>query len=99
MPQSFTALIQPDELQPHLADPGWVVFDCRHQLMDKAYGARAYAESHLPGARFADVDHDLSAPITPQTGRHPLPDMGAFSAWLAALGVNADSQVVAYDDN
>jgi thiosulfate/3-mercaptopyruvate sulfurtransferase len=99
MTRDYTALIQPDELQPMLRHPGWAVFDCRHALLDKAYGQRAYRESHLPGARFADVGHDLSAPITPLSGRHPLPDPAVFAAWLASRGVSADSQVVAYDDS
>jgi thiosulfate/3-mercaptopyruvate sulfurtransferase len=99
MTRAFTTLVQPEDVQPRLRDRDWVIFDCRHQLLDKAYGQRVYRESHLPGARFADVDHDLSSPITPETGRHPLPDPAAFSAWLAARGVNGDSQVVAYDDS
>lgn len=92
----WTTLISPAALATHLGDPQWVVFDCRHQLQDKEYGHRAYAASHIPGARFADVDADLSGPIRLDTGRHPLPDVEAFAAWLGRQGV--ESQVVAYDD-
>ncbi len=99
MARDFTALIQPEELEPRLRDPEWVIFDCRHALLDKALGAGVYRESHLPGARFADVDRDLSSSITPLTGRHPLPDPNAFSDWLAMRGVSVTSQVVAYDDS
>lgn len=94
----YTALMPPEALQAHLRDRDWVVFDCRHSLQDKGYGQRAYREAHLPGARFADLDQDLSAPVTAESGRHPLPDPAAFSAWLAARGVSTTSQVVAYDD-
>jgi thiosulfate/3-mercaptopyruvate sulfurtransferase len=99
MSSKFTTLIQPEDLQPRLRDRDWVIFDCRHALLDKAHGQRVYRESHLPRARFADVDHDLSSPITPQTGRHPLPEPASFSAWLASRGVSGDSQVIAYDDS
>jgi thiosulfate/3-mercaptopyruvate sulfurtransferase len=96
---AYTTLIAPADLAPHLGDPAWIVFDCRHQLQDKAYGHRVYAASHLPGARFADMDADLSAPIRPDTGRHPLPEIAAFAAWLGQQGVTPATQVVAYDDS
>lgn len=99
MAKGYSALVAPETVQEHLRDRDWVLFDCRHQLTDKAYGQRAYREAHLPGARFADIEHDLSSPITPQSGRHPLPDMGQFADWVAARGVSGDSQVVAYDDS
>ncbi len=95
----FSTLIAPAELAEHLSDPVWIVFDCRHQLLDKAYGHRVYATSHIPGARFADLDTDLSAPIRPDTGRHPLPEPDRFAAWLGEQGVTSASQVVAYDDS
>ncbi len=96
---AFETLIAPAEMAPHLGDPAWIVFDCRHQLQDKAYGERVYRAAHIPGARFADMEADLSAPIQPDTGRHPLPDPERFGAWLGGQGVGADSQVVAYDDS
>lgn len=95
----FETLIAPGDLAPHLGDPAWIVFDCRHQLQDKAYGERVYRVAHIPGARFADMETHLSAPIRPDTGRHPLPDPLRFAAWLSEQGVGPDSQVVAYDDS
>ena len=58
-----------------------------------------YAQSHLPGAHFASVDHDLSAPVTGKNGRHPLPDIATFAAWLGNKGVTNGVQVVGYDDS
>jgi len=95
----YRALISSAELAPQLNDSRWVLFDCRHQLTDKAHGKRAYANGHIPGARFADMDETLAARVTPGSGRHPLPDMDAFARWLAAQGVGAGTQVVAYDDS
>lgn len=92
-----TTLISVAELAANLADPDVVVFDCRHELTNPDFGARAYAESHIPGARFAHVDKNLSGPLTGKNGRHPLPDAGEFMQWLGRMGVSARSQVVGYD--
>ena len=93
----YTTLISVADLANHLHDPDVVVFDCRHDLTDADFGARAYAESHIAGARFASVDRNLSDPLTGTNGRHPLPDPDVFSAWLSRMGVSHSSQVVAYD--
>ncbi|MEI6106220.1 MAG: sulfurtransferase [Opitutae bacterium] len=91
-------IIGPGELQPHLADPDWVVFDCRHDLFDEAKGARAYAAGHVPGAFFAPVDTVLSGTKTGTNGRHPLPRPMDFAAFLNRHGVTPTTQIVAYDD-
>jgi len=95
---NHTTLIDAAELARHLDDPGCVVFDCRHDLMRPQAGAAAYEVSHLPNARFAHCDRDLAAPLTGRNGRHPLPDPAVFSAWLGAMGVSNDTQVIGYDD-
>lgn len=91
-------LIDTASLAIHLADPTWVIFDCRHDLVDTAKGARVYAEGHLPGSFFAAVDTALSGPKSGTNGRHPLPAPEAFASFLAAHGVTAETQIVAYDD-
>jgi thiosulfate/3-mercaptopyruvate sulfurtransferase len=91
-------LISIEELTRRLNDPSLVVFDCRHDLKDPGAGQREYAAGHVPGARFADLDRDLSGPKTGTNGRHPLPDPEKFAAWLGACGVAPAMQVVAYDD-
>ena len=77
--------------------PQTVLFDCRHDLAQPAWGAAQYAASHIRGALFANLDTDLSGAKTASGGRHPLPDRDAFVAWLASKGVAADSTVVVYD--
>ncbi len=52
---------------------------------------------HLPGARFVSVDDDLAGPAGAVVGRHPLPPPDAFADRLGALGIGAQSAVVAYD--
>lgn len=94
---NYTTLVDTSTLAAHL-DSGWSVFDCRFVLRDPPAGERAYREGHIPGARFLDLNRDLASPITPASGRHPLPDPQTLAAKLAAAGVSHDTQVVAYDD-
>jgi thiosulfate/3-mercaptopyruvate sulfurtransferase len=90
-------LIEPAELAACLTDPDLAVVDCRHDLLRPDWGAQAYAESHIAGALFAHLDRDLSGPTTPQTGRHPLPDIERFAETLSQWGIDDRVQVVAYD--
>ncbi|WP_027856167.1 sulfurtransferase [Marinobacterium jannaschii] len=94
----YTTIVNADTLQQHLNDPDWLLIDCRFSLADSGYGKRLYGEGHIPGARYLDLDEDLSSAITPQTGRHPMPDADALSTRLKALGLKSGQQVVVYDD-
>ncbi|MDQ1727747.1 MAG: thiosulfate/3-mercaptopyruvate sulfurtransferase [Frankiaceae bacterium] len=58
----------------------------------------AYRASHLWGAVFVDVDHDLAAPASAAAGRHPMPTPEAFAATMSRLGIGDDTTVIAYDD-
>jgi thiosulfate/3-mercaptopyruvate sulfurtransferase len=89
--------MQAEELNQRLEDPFLRLFDCRFDLARPDAGREAYASGHLPGAVYADLNRDLSAPQTPRSGRHPLPAPAEFTAKLRAFGVNRDSVVVAYD--
>jgi len=95
---TYTTLVSVIELAAHLDDSDWIVFDCRHDLGDTEMGRRAYAQSHIHGARFLHLDEDLSGPKTGRNGRHPLPAQETFCRRLAALGMTHDKQAVAYDD-
>jgi len=99
-----TTLISVHELTTQRT-PDWLVVDCRFDLANPSAGERAYAEGHIPGAIYAHLDRDLSSPITPQSGRHPLPAPERFAATLGSWGLSrqaqaktqAKIQVVAYD--
>lgn len=96
---SLAQLLSPAQLAERLNQPALIVLDCRFALEDPAYGARVYAEGHIPGARFIDLEHDLSAPVQRGiTGRHPLPDPQQLLERLRALGVGQHSEIVLYDD-
>ncbi len=88
-------LVSTAELAAHLG--AWRIFDCRHDLAKPELGESQYREAHIPGALFASLDRDLSAPKTGKNGRHPLPDPEVFGAWLGTLGLKPADQVVCYD--
>ena len=92
-----TTLLDCETLSRHLSDPTWVVVDCRFDLMQPLAGRAAYLQGHIPGAVYADLNTDLSAPVTPGSGRHPLPDPTRFAQQLGRWGIRNTSQVVAYD--
>jgi thiosulfate/3-mercaptopyruvate sulfurtransferase len=92
-------LISPEALDARKAQPRLVILDCRFALEDPDYGQRSYAEGHIDGASFADLERDLSGTVVKGvTGRHPLPEPAALIERLQAWGINNDSEVVLYDD-
>ncbi|MGH8221569.1 MAG: sulfurtransferase, partial [Woeseiaceae bacterium] len=93
----YDTLISVAELRANLGRPGWSVIDCRFDLMRPRQGRQEHAAGHIPGAHHADLERDLSGPVTPQSGRHPLPDPLCLSRTLGSWGITGDSQVVVYD--
>ena len=94
----FRTLLDAGTLHALLGTPQLALIDCRFDLMLPKAGRQAYLEAHIPGARYADLNRDLSAPVGAHTGRHPLPTPAAFAAALTRLGISNDSKVIAYDD-
>lgn len=94
---AFTPIIDPATLSSQLDRADLVVFDCRFDLANTSWGEAEFGAAHIPGAQYLHLDRDLSAPITPTSGRHPLPDPDEFARRLGALGVDAGCRVVAYD--
>jgi thiosulfate/3-mercaptopyruvate sulfurtransferase len=92
---AFKTLVSTAELAGHLGQ--WRIFDCRHDLAKPELGETLYRESHIPGALFAHLDRDLSAPKNGRNGRHPLPDPEVFASWLGKQGLRPSDQVVCYD--
>ncbi|WP_409284351.1 sulfurtransferase [Pseudomonas protegens] len=92
-------LISPLALDQKKQQPGLVILDCRFALEDPDYGQRSYADGHIAGAHFADLNRDLSGPVIKGvTGRHPLPEPAQLLARLQAWGIDNDSEIVLYDD-
>jgi thiosulfate/3-mercaptopyruvate sulfurtransferase len=72
-----------------------VLLDTRWSLAGPP-GREVYAEGHVPGAVFVDLDLELAAPPG-AGGRHPLPDPAVFAAAMRRAGVTLDRPVVVMD--
>ena len=99
MSQATKPLIEVDELHQRLDEPGVRVADVRWYLGRPTAGRDAYAQGHIPGAAFVDLDTDLADPAGfGAPGRHPLPSAASFARRLGQLGFGSDDLIVAYDD-
>lgn len=98
-PQIFRTLISSAELQA--LSPAPLLIDVSFELSDIEAGEAAYQQAHLPGAHYLHLERDLSGSKTDTEGhfkgRHPLPQRDAFALRMKALGLNQNTQVVAYD--
>ena len=95
----YTTIISTDALAQHLTDPSFRIVDCRFKLDDVGWGEQQWTIGHIPGALYAHLDRDLSAPKTGTNGRHPLPDPDVLSATFGRMGITGGRQVVAYDQD
>lgn len=91
------SLVSTSELAAMLSsDDPPVVLDVRWRLAGPP-GETSYAQGHLSGARFIDLDTALAAPPG-EGGRHPLPEPEVLQLAMRAAGVRSGHPVVAYDD-
>jgi thiosulfate/3-mercaptopyruvate sulfurtransferase len=96
---TYTNLVSAHVLAAHLDDPSWIICDCRFLLAQPDEKESDYLKAHIPGAVYAHLDRDLSAPIVPgRTGRHPLPTPAEAARRFGQMGIGPGMQVVAYDD-
>jgi thiosulfate/3-mercaptopyruvate sulfurtransferase len=90
-------IVAVSELAKHLDSDDTVIVDCRFDLTAPARGESQYLEAHIPGAIYAHLERDLSAPKTGRNGRHPLPSPEAMSECFSSWGIDGGVGVVAYD--
>ncbi len=88
-------LVSTDWLAQHLEDPDLRVLDASWYLPAMNRDPRAeYADAHIPGARFFDIDeisdHRSALP-------HMAPPIEKFMSRMRAMGVGDGHQVVVYD--
>ena len=95
---TYQTIVSADVLLQNLDNPNWVILDCRDSLMDKEWGYKSYLEGHIPSASYCYLYDDFSSPITPTTGRHPLPKIEKLAKKLGNWGIEKKTQVVVYDD-
>ncbi len=88
-------LVSTDWLATHLKDPDLRLLDASWHMPGSGRDARAeYDLSHIPGARFFDIDEisDLRSPLP-----HMVPPVEKFMSRMRAMGVGDGHQVVVYD--
>ncbi|MGL6159806.1 sulfurtransferase [Microbulbifer sp.] len=95
---SAQAAIEVFELAEILHHRQVVVLDCRYDLAEPYAGEQRFREGHIPGARYASLHRDLSAPVGRYGGRHPLPDPQQFQQFARRAGISRDTRVIVYDD-
>lgn len=96
-------LITAEALHRQLHEPGLLVLDASVELpaprFDGDYrvdsGRQAWREAHIPGARHADLLHDLADPHAGFS--FAVPDAARLGVALGRLGVGAARRIVAYD--
>ena len=94
----MTPLISANQLEEIInSGENVLLCDCRFDLVKPEAGRKAYEESHIPGAIYVDLDHDMSGPKTGSNGRHPLPSPEAWAKTKTRLGISPNTLVVAYD--
>ena len=94
----YTTLISIDDFSKIRLNVDLILFDCRFYLADTAKGRKEYLQSHIPGAVYLDINHDLSSPVIKGvTGRHPLTHPEILESTLKSSGLNNEHQVVVYD--
>ena len=88
-------LVSTDWLAAHLKDPDLRVLDASWHMPDAGRNAQAeYAQAHIPGARFFDID-DISDARSALPHMAPPPEK--FISRMRAMGVGDGHQVVVYD--
>jgi thiosulfate/3-mercaptopyruvate sulfurtransferase len=98
-PRNWSTIISAEDARVTLDAEAVIPVDCRFRLDAPEAGYDVYRSGHIPGARYAHLDRDLSGPVRPgESGRHPLPSPEVFARVLSFWGVTTDTPVLAYDD-
>jgi thiosulfate/3-mercaptopyruvate sulfurtransferase len=72
----------------------WI--DARFDLKDAEAGSSRYAEGHVKGALFWDLEKDLSD-MSASGGRHPMPSQEQLAELIHASGLQPSDSVIVYD--
>jgi thiosulfate/3-mercaptopyruvate sulfurtransferase len=88
-------MVSTEWLAAHLDAPDLIVVDATWHMPGDSRDARAaYAERHIPGSEYFDIDEvaDHASPLP-----HMLPDPSEFAVRVRRMGVQPSSRVVVYD--
>ncbi|MGM7698001.1 sulfurtransferase [Microbacterium sp. A84] len=95
---SVAQLLHLQRSAEHGAGPAVRLLDVRWRL-DRPEGRPEYVRSHLPGAVYVDLEHELARRGQPEDGRHPLPESVDLERAARGWGLSDGDIVVGYDDN
>jgi thiosulfate/3-mercaptopyruvate sulfurtransferase len=79
-----------DSIPPRILDVRWTLAETD--------GREAFADGHIPGAVYADLETELSDHTVAGAGRHPLPTRETLQAAARGWGLDDGEAVVVYDD-
>ncbi len=91
------SLVSTQWLAKHLGEPDLVVVDSSWFMPSSGRSGRdEYLQSHIPGARFLDIDEhsDRSNPAP-----HMLPSAAAFGEAMERLGIGSGDRIIVYDNS
>jgi thiosulfate/3-mercaptopyruvate sulfurtransferase len=91
------SLVSTDWLAQHLGEPDLAIVDSTWFMPASGRsGHDEYLATHIPGARFLDID-ELSDRSNPAP--HMLPGAAEFGTAIEQLGVGRDDRIVVYDNS
>ena len=90
-------LVSSEWLAENLGAEDLAIVDCSFHMPADGRNAKAeFAEAHIPGARFLDID---TIADTDHPAPHMLPSAADFSMAMSALGIGHDDRIVVYDNS
>jgi thiosulfate/3-mercaptopyruvate sulfurtransferase len=91
------SLVSTEWLAHHLGEPGLTIVDSSwHMPASGRSGHEEYFKSHIPGARFLDID-ELSDRTS--AAPHMLPSADDFGPAMERLGIARDDRLIVYDNS
>ena len=94
----YTTVISAKALNENYQPLNWIILDCRFDLLNPEKGLSLYLQSHIADAQYANLNQQLAGSMTPNSGRHPLPEIAAITQFFSNIGIGGQKQVVVYDD-
>ncbi|WP_138754523.1 sulfurtransferase [Paenibacillus sinopodophylli] len=91
-------LINVEEAALLLGHSNVVFADVRFVLGQPEAGRCFFEAGHIQGALFFDLYEDLSGPKKEHGGGRPLPSVEEFARKLGEAGIDAETEVIVYDD-
>jgi thiosulfate/3-mercaptopyruvate sulfurtransferase len=91
------SLVSTEWLADRLGEDGLTVIDCSwHMAASGRSGREEYAQAHITGARFLDID---AVADTAHPAPHMLPASKDFARAMESLGIGSGDRIVVYDNS